>query len=130
MKFPRSHRISRRADFQRVRREGESISGRFLVLGYLPDPGLDVPFKIGLITTRKIGNAVTRNRVRRRIRGLLQRSGDQIHPPHWLVFIARRHASNADSAQLEKEWRWLLRKAKIWRESGEKSEPEVGRPVA
>ena len=72
MKVPRSRRITRRADFQRVRRSGESVRGRFLVLGYLEDDTLDEPFKLGLVTTRKLGNAVVRNRMKRRFRELLR----------------------------------------------------------
>lgn len=113
MKFPRSRRITRRADFQRVRSQGKSLAGRFMVLGYLPDPDLTEPIKLGLITTRKIGNAVVRNRVRRRIRGVLQRTGELVTPGHWVVLIARNYAANATSEQLEKEWKWMLRKASM-----------------
>lgn len=108
MKFPRSRRITRRADFQRVRREGKSFSGKFLILGYLRDETLEEPFKLGLITTKRIGNAVIRNRVRRRIRGIAQRIGERIRPGYWLVLIARNSAAEASSEQLEKEWKWML----------------------
>ncbi len=108
MKFPRSRRITRRADFQRVREKGESISGKFLVLGYLCDETLSEPVRLGLITTKRIGNAVVRNRVRRRIRGVLQRTGEKVLPGYWLVLIARNRAAKATSEQLEKEWKWIL----------------------
>lgn len=108
MKLPRSRRITRRADFQRVRREGESIRGKYLVLGYLADPDLDEPIKIGLITTRKMGGAVVRNRFRRKMRGIVHRTGERIAPGHWLVVIARNYAGEATSEQLEKEWKWML----------------------
>ncbi len=108
MKLPRSRRITRRADFQRVRASGSTLQGRFLVLGYLADPGLAEPFRLGLITTRRLGGAVVRNRVRRRLRGVLQRTGHRIARPHWLVLIARTAAADASSAQLEKEWTWMM----------------------
>ncbi len=113
MKFPRSRRITRRADFQRVRAQGKSLAGRFLVLGYLRDDTLSEPIRLGLITTKKIGNAVTRNRVRRQIRGIIQRTGELVMPGHWIVFIARNAAASASSDQLEKEWEWMLRKASL-----------------
>ena len=110
MKIPRSRRITRRADFQRVRSQGKSLAGRFLVLGYLRDETLSEPVRLGLITTKRIGNAVVRNRVRRKLRGIIQRTGESIRPGHWIVFIARNTAAKASSAQLEKEWNWMLRK--------------------
>lgn len=113
MKLPRSRRILSRADFQRVRKRGHSIRGKFLVLGYLKDESLDEPLKLGLITTKRIGNAVTRNRVRRRLRGILQRTGERVLPGHWLVLIARDRAGEATSEQLEKEWKWMLHRSAL-----------------
>lgn len=110
MKLPRTNRITRRADFKRVRLEGSSFAGRYLVMGCLHDPSLDVPLKLGLITTKKLGNAVARNRFRRRFRGIVQRHGEMVAPGYWMVIIARRFAAEATSAQLEKEWRWMLRR--------------------
>lgn len=111
MKLSRTRRISHRSEFARVRNEGRSISGRFLVMGYLKDEALNEPIKLGLITTRKVGNAVERNRIRRRLRGILQRNGDRLIPGYWMVLVARKAAAQATSAQLEKEWKWMLHKA-------------------
>ncbi len=111
MKLPRTRRIRTRSEFARVRNQGQSISGRFLVMGYLADDAMDEPFKLGLITTKKIGNAVVRNRVRRRLRAILQREGHRVRPGHWMVLIARHNAGDATSTQLEKEWKWMLRKS-------------------
>ncbi len=116
MKLPRSRRITRHADFQRVRTKGRSIQGRFLVLGYLADPALDEPFRLGLITTKRLGGAVVRNRVRRRLRAIVQRTGHRIELPHWIVLIARGPAAEASSAQLEKEWNWLMHRVPLCRE--------------
>lgn len=113
MKLPRSRRITRRSDFQRVRTEGRTIRGRFLVLGYLGDTTMTEPFRVGIITTKRLGGAVVRNRVRRRIRGVLQRTGERVVRPHWLVLIARGAAANATSAQLEKEWKWFLHRVPL-----------------
>lgn len=79
-------------------------------MGYLPDDSLEEPVKLGLITTKKIGNAVVRNRVRRKLRGILQRNGERLIPGYWMVLIARKAAGDATSAQLEKEWKWMLHK--------------------
>jgi ribonuclease P protein component len=113
MKLPRTRRIARRSDFQRVRVSGQSIQGRYLVLGYLADPTLPEPFRLGIITSRRLGGAVVRNRVRRRIRGVIHRTGDRIAVPHWLVIVARTAAAGATSEQLEKEWKWLMHRVPL-----------------
>lgn len=113
MKLPRSRRITRRADFQKVRNSGNSLQGRFLVLGYLADDSLGEPFRLGIITTKRLGGAVIRNRVRRRLRGVLQRTGERILRPHWLVLIARAASAQASSEQLEKEWNWMVRRLSL-----------------
>ncbi len=113
MKLPRSRRITRRVDFQRVRTSGKSIQGRFLTLGFLADETLPEPFRLGIITTKRLGGAVVRNRVRRLVRGVFHRTGDRIACPHWLVLVARSPAANATSAQLEKEWIWMMHRASL-----------------
>ncbi len=70
--------------------------------------------KVGYITTKRIGNAVVRNAVRRRMRGILQRTGAEIREGYYLVVIARNQAANASSERLEKEWKWLLHKADLF----------------
>ena len=113
MRFPRGRRITSRKLFRRVREEGCSYRGHFLVLGVLQDPGVTSTIRIGYITTKRIGNAVVRNAVRRRLRGILQRTGDRLKPGYCLVLIARNAAARANSEALEKEWKWLAHRAKI-----------------
>lgn len=113
MKLPRSRRITHRADFLRVKEAGGSLQGRFLTLGYLSDETLAEPFRLGLITTKRLGGAVVRNRVRRRLRGVIHRTGHRIARPHWLVLVARSAAATASSAQLEKEWSWMMHRVPL-----------------
>lgn len=114
MRFPRDRRITSRRLFQRVRHQGKSFAGHYLVLGVLRDETLADPVRIGYITTRRLGNAVTRNRVRRRLRGILQRTGERLEPGFCLVLVARNRAADASSEALEKEWKWLAHRAGLF----------------
>lgn len=114
MRFPRDRRITSRKLFQRVREQGQSHAGSYLVLGVLKDEAVAGRVRVGYITTRRLGNAVTRNRVRRRLRGILQRTGDRLLPGYCLVLVARNRAAQASSAALEKEWKWLAHRAGIF----------------
>ena len=67
---PRRRRLSRSGDFDRVYREGSSSGNRFLVL-YSFARGPDDRsggMRLGISVGRKVGKAVTRNKVKRSIR--------------------------------------------------------------
>lgn len=112
MRFPRARRITQRSDFQRVRRKGRSYRGRHMILGVLADESIRT-LRVGYITTRRLGNAVARVGVRRRLRGILQRHGAGLAPGHWLVMVAFTSAANATSAELEHDWFKLARRARL-----------------
>lgn len=125
MRFPRGRRITSRRIFQRVREEGQAFRGHHLVLGLLYDPEHVQTVQVGYITTRRLGNAVVRNRVRRRLRGILQRTGERLKPGYFLVLIARKSAATADSVALEKEWKWLIHQANL-----SKDRPDSGAEIS
>ena len=128
MRFPRARRITRRSDFQRVRRRGRSFKGRHMIVGVLADGGIR-SLKVGYITTRRLGNAVVRSRTRRRLRGIVQRHGDQLASGHWLVMIPHALSGGASSAELERDWLKLVRRAGLLKSeteptaAGERQEP-------
>lgn len=96
--------MTRRDEFLRVRRNGRAKAGRFVVLSTLEDPDLD-RLMVGIITTRKIGKAHDRNRIRRRIRAIISRHGDALADSHrFLVTIPRHGCAGASYAELEKDW--------------------------
>jgi len=112
MRMPRAMSMKRRSEFARVRKEGRSVAGRFMVLAAMADPELE-GLKTGLITSRKVGNAVTRNRVRRRLRAILSRHGERVPSRHYVVVVARVRAGKADFHELEDEWLHLARRLGI-----------------
>jgi ribonuclease P protein component len=64
---PTPERLKRRAEFLRVSGKGRRIPARGLVLQALAR-GDDRPVRVGFTVTKKVGNAVTRNRIRRRLK--------------------------------------------------------------
>ena len=69
--------------------------------------------KIGFITSRRVGGAVERNRVRRRFREIVRMARPGLLPSLWLVLVARRNAVEATFDSLQREWLQLARKASI-----------------
>ncbi len=112
LRFGRDRRLTRSAEFARVRLEGKAQRGGLLILGVLATAGT-APFRAGFVTSKRVGGAVVRNRVRRRLRDLVRRRQKQIRPGLWLVTIARPAAARASSAALEDEWLRLAKRAFI-----------------
>src|SRR6266542_3885643 len=69
--------------------------------------------RVGFITTRRLGGAVVRNRVRRRLREIVRRHQHDLRQDFWIVIIARRDAAHASYRGLEDEWLRLARRAFI-----------------
>ena len=111
-RFSVVHRLKLSREFERVRKEGRVVRGGMLVLSVLPVDG-EKRFRVGLITSRQVGGAVTRNRVRRRLREIVRRNQHALKGGIWFVVIARRSAAQTDSAALEAEWLRLARRAGI-----------------
>ena len=99
-------------EFARVRREGTSFPGRYVVVSVLRDPAL-TKFQFGLITTRKIGNAVVRNRTRRRLREIIRAQQALIRDGFQIVIIARWRAPGATLDELKRDWYGAAKRAGI-----------------
>ena len=69
--------------------------------------------RIGIIASRKVGGAVIRNRVRRRIREIFRKHQHQIRNGVWMIIIISVRAARATYAQLEDEYLRLARRASI-----------------
>ncbi|MFC7338992.1 ribonuclease P protein component [Haloferula chungangensis] len=104
MRLPRKHSMTTRAEFSRVRKDGRAKAGRFVVLSTLESPELP-HLMVGFITTRRVGKAHDRNRLRRCFRALVQKHGESLAgPKRYLVTIPRPGASEASFEELEKDW--------------------------
>ncbi len=98
----RRHRLSRSWDFDAVYRRGRSISTRYLVLYSFPreDEGIpaDEP-RLGLAVSRKVGGAVARNRLKRRLRAAFTQLAGSLDPGNDYVLVARPGLADAAEAR-------------------------------
>lgn len=112
MTFGRAKRLIAPAEFARVKNEGTVQRGQFVLVGVL-ETGRDEHFRLGLVTSKRVGGAVVRNRIRRRLREIIRKRQEQLRRGIWLVVIARPASARASTAQLEHEWLRLANRASI-----------------
>jgi ribonuclease P protein component len=108
--LPRSKRtrLTDSPEFERVYRQGAAYRGTLFSVHAFPNE-LGTP-RLGLSVSRKVGNAVKRNAVRRRLREVFYSALDGI-PGSWdLVVSARPAAAEAGLGDLHEEFATALRK--------------------
>ena len=74
--FPKAVRLRLRAEFKRVYAGESKLYGRFVVVFALPTESGRI--RMGITATRKFGNAVKRNLVKRRLREIYRRLQDPV----------------------------------------------------
>jgi ribonuclease P protein component len=95
-------RLTKRSEFLAARR-GEKRRGKLFLLEVL-DRGDDGPPRLGITVTRKSGNAVQRNRIRRRIREAVRRyAGDDMATGNDYVVVGRNEVLDAPFELLKRE---------------------------
>ena len=105
----RRFRLTESKRFNQIHREGSNAANRLLVIRALPN-GLESS-RFGFVVSKRIGNAVTRNLVKRRLRESIRHK--RVKGGWDAVFIARRGAGSAEFRQLERAAENLLRRAKL-----------------
>ena len=110
--FPKSRRLTKASEYERVKRDGFTQRGKLLMLNVVAVEN-SAPCRAGFIASRRIGGAVARNRVRRRLREIVRQHQRELREGFWIVLIARSAAARASYSELEDEWLRLARRASI-----------------
>lgn len=118
-RFRRESRLRSSLDFARVRRRGKRQQGRWLMLAYqrrvdAPDAA-SLPSRFGLSVSKRVGSAVQRNRVKRRLREAIRRRLWKTLPGWDMILTARPEAADVEYAALADELQELLTRARLLR---------------
>lgn len=108
----KKNRIKKNEDFQKVFKQGKSMANRQFVIYMLNQPE-EKEFRLGLSVSKKIGNAVTRNRVKRLVRQVFLEEKDSLKTGMDYIVIARKPASEMDYHEVKSSLLHLFRKTKI-----------------
>ena len=109
-------RIRQGSDFARLKQQGRRLTRGCLVINWLELPaGSQTRFAV--ITTRKLGNAVARNRCRRLLRECFRLHQHDLRTPLEMVLVARRGVLGKKLAAVEADYLSALRSANLLREA-------------
>ena len=110
-KFSRDDRLRKRREFEECYSAGARVSGRHIQVFVLPEPD-GSRSRLGLSAPRRVGNAVARNRVRRRLREIFRRNRSALPAdPVRIVVNLRASATAASFEELSRDFLSTLARA-------------------
>ncbi len=109
----KSYRVKKEKDFQAIFSEGQSCANRKFVVYQLKKQ--QPHYRLGLSVSKKLGNAVTRNRIKRRLRHLVMEL-DQGLLSHDFVVIARKGVEDMSYHEMKINLIHVLKLAKLYEE--------------
>ena len=106
--------LNRNSAFRRLYAKGKSFSTPLLVVYERPNGG--VHNRLGLTVGTKVGKAVARNRVRRRLKEIYRLHEAELMPGRDVVIVARVRAKEAAYRDLERDFLAACARLKLLRE--------------
>ena len=101
-------RLQKNKAFQYVYHRGKSVACRDLVMLIAKGKGM----KVGFSVSKKVGNAVTRNKVKRRLRECFRPYLGDVKNGLYVI-VARPSAATATFQSLQRDVRYLLKKHNV-----------------
>lgn len=109
MLYFKEKRIKKNREFSRVYNAGKKSVGRFVVLFWvMNDLGYN---RYGIVASKKVGNAVKRNRCRRRIRVVVREVDNLANQGYDIILVARSSLVNCLFTDLVGDIRRLMKRA-------------------
>lgn len=109
----KTYRVKREQDFNAIFTKGQNVANRRFVVYRLPKE--QPHFRVGLSVSKKLGNAVTRNQIKRRIRHILTEIRSQMTKDDFVI-IARKGVEELTYQELKQNLHHVLKLAKILQE--------------
>ena len=117
MDFKRTQGLKKDSDFRKVYKHGKSFANRNLVM-YILDNKSDST-RVGISVSKKVGNAINRNKIRRRIKESYRLNIDaNVKYGYDIVFIARVAIKEADYKDFFKKCHADVNKTDYWQKRG------------
>lgn len=110
----KQHRLRKNEEFQKVFQHGKSSANRQFVVYQLPKEE-QKHVRIGLSVSKKLGNAVQRNRIKRLMKEALRETAEELKQECDVVIIARKPAASMELEEVRKSLKHVLKVARLYR---------------
>lgn len=108
----KKNRLTKREYFDKVYRHGKSAANHQFVLYYMPRQDQE-SFRLGVSVSKKLGNAVVRNRIRRVMKEIVRLNEARFPAGYDLIVIARKPVVDMSYQELEKSMLHVLKRASL-----------------
>ena len=115
LRLPQSMRLKQRRDFTELKQQGQRLAAGCLIANWTASPA-GSGSRLGVITSRKLGSAVTRSRARRLLRETFRLHQHDLRQPVRMVLVARSSILGKNRTEVERDFLSALRKAKLLKE--------------
>ncbi|MBY5001178.1 ribonuclease P protein component [Streptococcus suis] len=112
----KSYRVKRERDFNDIFTKGNNVANRRFVVYRLPKE--QKHFRVGLSVSKKLGNAVTRTRIKRRLRHVLIECQQHLVSADFVI-IARKGVEELNYQEIKQNLIHVLKLAKLYQEGVE-----------
>lgn len=112
MEMNKTYRLTRREDFSHIYRHRKSTANHQFVVYYKKDHRNE-HFRLGVSISKKVGNAVVRNLLKRRVKEIVWSMKEEIKPGYDFILIVRKPATEQDFHAMKKSVHHVLKRAGI-----------------
>ncbi|HSH34929.1 ribonuclease P protein component [Schnuerera sp.] len=107
----KKYRLRNNDDFQKVYKKGKKYWNRNLIL-FVMKNGLDYS-RVGFTVSKKIGNSVIRNRVKRRLKEIFRKNFNNMKEEYDIIIIPKKNVINIEHKELESAMFHILKLANM-----------------
>lgn len=109
-RFPPEQRVRKRSEYQRAQTKARRVStAHFVILLHRRDAESTMPARLGVVVSRRVGNAVVRNRAKRLVREAFRTTRDLFASGLDVVVVVRRPLAELKLGDVVAEWREAAR---------------------
>jgi ribonuclease P protein component len=103
LRFPRTAKLLKHSDFQRVYKSGKRHFSGSMTVFYLPRPDAATGPRVGITVSRALGGAVERNRIKRRMREAIRLHFTGLTSSMDVVFNPKKVVATEEFVAIEQE---------------------------
>ncbi|HYE83105.1 MAG TPA: ribonuclease P protein component [Clostridia bacterium] len=105
------HKLKKNNEFKKVYNEGRYYVEKYVVMYiFMNNSALN---RVGFSVSKKVGNSVVRNRVKRLMKEVYRQFAGRIKLGYDIVFTARAGSGTAGFSEIEKNIKSIMKKAKL-----------------